>query len=334
VNEKFYGGIRFNIIGPLSFYTNKEINWVNERYYATRSRPNAWESGLEYGRHFGSKRPASLNLRMVYRDEEDTGGNISFLSGEDYLEGYSELRWRPVNDTELYGSCRIRNVWADNPQVNKRIEADFNAGLRYTWDTGFYWDSVGSIEGYVFKDLNSDGLRQRNDPPIEGVKVYLGKDNSTVTDIFGYFVFRKVKGKKAFVSIDTSAIPQGYVLTVPSSKEVSIMQGGRAQVNFGLTSHTEIRGVAFEDIDQDMQHSPNDVGLMGITVFLDDSRETTTDAFGRFSFGEVLPGDHIIRLDLNSLPRAYLPKISLKQKVTVIEGATVFQNFPMKKSAD
>ena len=77
--------------------------------------------------------------------------------------------------------------------MNKHIEANFNAGIRFLWDTGINWQAVGDIEGYVFKDLNSDGIMERDKPPVEGIKVWLGKNRSTVTDIFGYYKFKNVR---------------------------------------------------------------------------------------------------------------------------------------------
>jgi hypothetical protein len=157
INERIYAGLRFSLIGALSYYINKEINWLEERYTATNTRPNALETGVDWSSQIG-KTPFFGSFRFTFRDEENTLADLSFLSGEDYIEGYTELTFRPTNDTEIYGSCRMRNVWADNPNVSKRIEASFNSGMRYLWDTGVHWESVGNIEGYIFKDLNSDGL--------------------------------------------------------------------------------------------------------------------------------------------------------------------------------
>jgi len=62
---------------------------------------------------------------------------------------------------------------------------------------------------------NSDGLRERDEPPLSGVKVWLGKKESQVTDEFGYFKFPKARGKSAYVTLDTATLPSGYMLTIP-----------------------------------------------------------------------------------------------------------------------
>ncbi|MDD4954371.1 MAG: pilus assembly protein N-terminal domain-containing protein, partial [Candidatus Omnitrophica bacterium] len=248
INERANLGLRFSLIGQLYYYLRREMNWVDEVYYGTHSKPSAWETGLDYSNQLG-KSPFYLDFRFTYRDEKDTVSNLTFLSGEDYIEGYSQLTYRPSDNTEFYGSCRVRNVWADNPIVAKRIEANFNAGMRYFWDTGVHWDAIGDIDGYVFKDYNSDGLRQRDEPPVEGVKLWLSKDRSAVSDIFGYYRFKGVRARKAYVALDSTTLPPGFTLTVPAMQEVAIAHHRSARVDFGIISRSDIFGVLFEDID-------------------------------------------------------------------------------------
>lgn len=330
VNDKIYLGLRFNLIGDLHYYLNKETSWLEERYTATKRKPNAWETGVDWSGQL-SNSPYYGNFRFTYRDEEDAESTLSFLSGEDYIESYGELSYRPDNNKEFYGSCRVRNVWADNPSVSKRFEVAFNAGMRYLWNTGLRWDSVGSIEGYVFKDLNSDGLRQRDEAPIEGMKVWIGKDKSQVTDLFGYYKFKNIKGRKAFVNFDASMIPTGFVLTVPVTQEVLIAQGQTVRVDFGMISRCEIRGLVFEDVDGNGGYSREDIGLEGVGFILDDNIRVLSDSSGSYSFPNVNAGEHTVTLDLETLPIHYLPKAAIKEHITIYEGVTYIYNIPLGK---
>ena len=226
---------------------------------------------------------------------------------------------------------RARSVWAEVPATTKRVEADLNAGMRYIWDTGIHWDSIGDIDGYVFKDYNSDGLRNRDDPPIEGIKVWLGKDKSAVTDIFGYYRFRKVKARKAFITLDTASLPQGYVLTVPVSQEIALSQGRTSRVDFGLISRSEISGTIFEDINKDGNFSREDKSVQGVTVTLENGSTAVSDPLGRYIFTNVSVGEHTLTLDLNSVPLSYLPETSVIKKIALFEGATYINNIPLKK---
>lgn len=332
-NERLFASARLNLIGHLYYYANKEVNWLNEVFNDTHSLPNVFETGLDWSDQIG-KGPFHATMRFTYRDEENTASELSFLSGEDYIEGYSELNYRPKPDLELYSSVRIRNVWADNPRVAKRYEANFNAGMRYLWDTGVSWQSSGDIEGYVFKDLNSDGIMDRNEAPVEGVTVWVGKARSVVTDIFGYYLFKSVKGKLARVSLDTDTLPDGYVLTVPAVQQTQLFNHQISRLDFGIASRSEISGFVFEDRNGDGVFGTGDVGVKGAEIVLDETRKTVTDASGRYSFVSVKPDEHLLQLNLETLPVYFIPKVPLAKKILLFEGATYYYNIPVKRNPD
>ncbi|MCX5701784.1 MAG: pilus assembly protein N-terminal domain-containing protein [Candidatus Omnitrophica bacterium] len=329
LNDKIRLGLRFNLINELYYYLNKEFNWLEERFSGNRSQPNAMEMGLDWSKQI-LESPFYGSLRFSYRDEEDTNSPLSFLSGEDYIECYTSLIYRPTPEIEAYCYSRIRNIWADNPNVNKRVEADFNAGLRYLWNTGFRWESEGAIEGYVFKDFNGDGLRQRDEPPVEGVKIWLGKDKSQVTDMFGYYKFSKVKAKKAYVNIDVVTIPSGFLLTGPAIQEAAIAHRQTIGVNFGIISRSEITGIVFEDSDRNVQFGPKDLGIRGAVLLLEDGTKTTTDPSGRYYFRNIGVGKHTVTLDLNSLPYNYLPEVPVFKDIELFEGISYNYNIPIR----
>lgn len=330
-NENLSTGIRFSLIGNLYYFLNKEWNWLEARYTGERSKPEALETGFDLSGQI-ARTPFYPHLRFVYRDEEDTVSNFSYLSGEDYIEGYAELSYRPTTDSEIYCASRVRNVWAENPTVNKRIEADFNLGMRYLWNTGLRWETTASIEGYVFKDLNSDGLRQKDEAPVEGVRIWLGKNRSATTDIFGHYRFPKVKGKKVYLTLDTSTLPPGFVLTVPQRQEVTIVQSKPIQVNFGIVSRTEISGIVFYDANDDNEFNLQDQPIKGVVLTLEDGTKAITGIDGRFSFRNASVGKHLLSLDLKSLPLDYLPKIPITNEIILSEGLTYIYNIPLKKT--
>ncbi|MFH1640802.1 MAG: SdrD B-like domain-containing protein, partial [Candidatus Omnitrophota bacterium] len=330
INDRIFMGLRFSLIGELYYYINKEFNWLQDRFAGSRTEPNVLETGLDWSGQLG-KSPFYGDLRFTYHDEEDSQSNLSFLSGQDYIEGYSELSYRMSPANEIFGSIRMRNIWADNTNVTKRVEANFYAGMRYTWDTGVRWESVGNIEGYVFKDLNSDGLRQRDEAPIEGIRMWLGKEKSVVTDMFGYYKFKGVKARKAYVSMDTSTLPSGFVLTVPMVQEAGISHHRTIKLDFGIVSRSEISGVVFEDIDGDGQFGRNDKGVKGIVLILDDKQKVMTDSAGRYAFSRASVGEHTVSLDLKSVATFYLPKTTLTKKITLFEGVTYIHNIPLRR---
>ena len=333
VNDKLIFGLRTNIISSLYYYANKELNWLDARSSGVHSNPNAFETGLDWNRQIFDS-PFYGNFRVTYRDEEDTVSPLSFLAGEDYLEAYAEIAYRPKPSFETYCSARIRNIWADNPNVIRRVDASIYAGLRYTWDTGVHWNPVGTIEGVAFNDYNYDGLRQDDEPVVEGIKVFLGKDRSQITDNLGEYRFSKVRAKKANISLDTTTIPAGFVLTTPASQEVGVSQAGVVEVNFGLASRTEISGIIFEDTDNNGKFNEKDKGLKGVEIVLEDGTKALTNEAGRYTFGKAKKGIHTLKLDLNSLPSNYMPTIPILKEINLSEGATYIHNIPLQKISD
>jgi len=328
INERVLAGLRFNLLGNLYYYANQEYNFLRQRFNGVKSQPNAWETGIDW-RDDILQGPLYGSLRFTYRDEEDTTSELSFLSGEDYIESYSELGYHS-GDVEVYGGCSFRNIWKENPNTKKRTEMTFNAGLRYLWDTGLRWESVGNIEGYVFKDLNSDGLRQRDEPPVEGINITVGKRTST-TDLFGYYKVKGIRARKAGVSIDTTKLPAGYVLTVPSTQEVNILHNRTIRVDFGITARSEISGMVFEDANSNGRIDIGEKGVANVILVIDGHKKTVSDRSGRYIFSNVGVGEHTLTIDLSSLPVQYLPLVPIKKDITLYEGITYVYDIPLSK---
>lgn len=329
-NEKFYAGLRFSVIGALYYYFNRELNWLTERNIGDRVRPNVTETGFDWYDRIG-RSPFWGSMRFTYRDEERADSPLSFLAGEDYIEGYGELSFRPAEGQEIYASARIRNIWKENPTVISRLEASFNVGMKLLWDTGLRWDAVSTIEGYVFKDYNSNGLMERDEPPVFGIKIWLGKNKFQIADELGYFKFVNVRGKIAYVTLDTGTLPVGYMLTVPVTQGVPIANAAIAKVYFGITSRSEVRGIVFEDLNGDGEYSIGEKGVSGVAITLDGDKTVITGLDGNYVYSQAQPGEHSLIADLGSIPVYYLPLVALKKKFSLQEGESSVWNIPLRK---
>jgi len=329
-NEKFNAGLRFSVIGALYYYFNREINWLTESSTGNRTMPNVMETGLDWYDQIG-RSPFWGSMRFTYRDEERADSPLSFLSGQDYIEGYGELSFRPADGQEVYASARIRNIWKENPTATSRVEASFNVGMKLLWDTGLRWDAVSTIQGYVFKDYNSNGLMDRDEPPVFGIKVWLGKNKSQITDELGYFKFANVRGKIAYLTLDTGTLPAGYMLTVPVTQGIPIANAAASKVYFGVTSRSEIHGIVFEDLNGDGEYSVGEKGVSGVMITLDGDKTITTGVDGSYTYSQAQPGEHELSADLNSIPVYYLPLVNLKKKFPLQEGESSVWNIPLRK---
>lgn len=334
INEKISTGIRFSLVRELYYFLNKDFNWLHERFTGNDSRPEVLETGFDWSSQI-FKSPFYGYARILYRDEKETGSPLSFLSGEDYIEGHTTLSYKPAPDQELYCSTRIRKVWPEQTDVNRRIEADFNAGMRYLWDTKMRWEPIGTIEGYVFKDMNSDGIREDGEQPLEGIRLWLGK-KSIVSDASGHYKFDKIRARKAYVNLDTQTLPVGFVLTVPVTQEAGILNHEKVRLDFGVISRSEIWGIVFLDLNGDgaFNISQGEKGIKGVILLLESGLKAVTDGNGQYRFSNVSVGEHIVALDLNTLPVEYLPTVPLKKTTVVFEGVSYNYNIPVKKSGN
>jgi hypothetical protein len=331
VNNRILAGLSFNIVKDLNYFINEELGWVVPDRTQELATPRAFQTGLDWYKQI-FKSPFGINLRFMYRDEEDAESPFSFLSGEDYIEGYGEVSYKPKPDIEAFLNMRVRNVWAENPGTRKYMDVNFYSGLRCLWDTGLSWESVGAVEGYVFKDENGDGLRQRDEAPVEGIKVWLGKDKSQTTDLFGSYRFNRVRARKAFVNIDTTTVPTGFLLTTPATQEAPIIQGKPIEINFGISSRTEVSGVIFDDPTGKNELSPDSVGVKGVAVYLEDGTRAVTDDYGRYSFRKMSLGAHKLSLDLSTVPGSFIPTVPVFVDFELTEGQSFNYNIPLKKS--
>jgi hypothetical protein len=329
-DNKVILGMRFSVIGDLFYYLTHEYNWLLARYYGTRTNPWAIETGFDWNRQIFDS-PFYGNFRVAYRNEENTSSPVSFLAGEDYLEWSAELTYRPIPDFETFVSSRLRTTWPESTSTSRRVDLSLYAGLRYTWDTGFRWDTIGAIEGYVFKDDNQDGLRENSEDPVPGVKIKAGKSGEVETDKDGYFYLPEIKGKKCSVSLTTSSLPAGFVATTPVIQEIDIRHGKIAVINFGLTSRTEIWGMIFEDRNDNGKFTPGDKPVKGVIVTLEDGKKAITDGSGRYAFTTIRPGKHKVTLDITSLSSDLLPSVPVYKDVTVSEGASFVYNVPCRR---
>ncbi|MHC4880029.1 MAG: SdrD B-like domain-containing protein, partial [Planctomycetota bacterium] len=89
----------------------------------------------------------------------------------------------------------------------------------------------GSIHGFKFEDLNGDGIRQANEPPLPGVTIELGAVSmtgvdpvgSTVTDQNGEYWFQWLEPGVTYVV--TEVAPAGSVQTTPDPAPIFIGSG-------------------------------------------------------------------------------------------------------------
>lgn len=328
-SDSITAGVTLRILNNLYYYASREVSWLTEEYSGEQSQPACIQTGVEYSRRLFSL-PVYTTLRVGYRNEDDASSVHSFLAGEDSIEYFGELIYRPRDDFELFVSSRLKDIWADSAGADSRSEIEMRAGGRLFWDTGLSWNPTGAVTGVVYNDYNDDGRKQSDEPGIENVRMSIGGEQS-FTDKNGYYNFTHVRAKKARVNLDAASLPEGFVLSGPDTQEIKITHKDIAHADFGIISRSEIQGVVFEDVDADGQFSVNDIGVGRVRIFLENGAAVRTDSKGQYYFRKAAVGKHTVTLDLESLALEYLPCVPLTKEITLYEGISYIYNVPLQR---
>ena len=323
-------GFQTRIVQDLNFTLEQEWNHLEEPNIRRISHPRALTYTFDYN-HRLFDTPMVLDARLRIRDEEDVVSTQSFMRGEDSTEVSMTLNYRESPDWELYATGSLTKFKPESVTIpDKRIEAQLITGLRYLYDTGFRWEGVGSFEGWVFKDLNGDGIRQDDEPGIPGASVKAETGQEAVTDENGRYQLKSVKGRSTVLTLQSQNIPYGYVPTNSFRKELPIVMNSVQKADFGLVPRSEITGIVYNDLNGNGRYDLTEKGVRKIKVILDGAQNAQTNILGVYTFSDVLAGEHTASLDLRSLPDGYLPVEVPKKTFTVFEGLRYELPFALK----
>ncbi len=321
-------GLGFNLVGNLYWNISESFNFTKNTLSGETTNSRVMETALSYySRIFDS--PFYGRFRLSYRDEEDAGSILSYLSGEDRLELQAELSYRPNPYFDAYLSGRVANVWAETEGTTKHLDAEVRYGVRIAWDTGLRWNTKGGVQGFVFYDLDGDSFKDIGEGGVKGVLINATAKKGDITNNNGFYLIQDIIGKEARVSVDLNSIPRGFTLTTPSFYDFGIKHNEIERFNFGITARAEIVGVVFVDLNGNNKFDRGEDSLGGVVVVLDDTNKVTTDDGGQYLFRQVLPGEHLLKIDLKTIPAKYIPKVSLRKKIELEEGTSYFYNIPL-----
>jgi len=101
----------------------------------------------------------------------------------------------------------------------------------------------GVILGKVFADCNANGVQDKDEPGVPGVRIYLEDGAFARTDIDGKYSFLETRPRTHVAKVDPSTLPQGATLSVLSqrnagdagSRFVDAKDGELAKADFALT---------------------------------------------------------------------------------------------------
>lgn len=328
--NQFALGLQTELMWGINFSVSQEWNQLDEYNADSTTYPSALVMMMDYSHRLGDT-PFYTDINLRLRDEENTESQNSFMTGEDSAEISGGLYYREYEHMELFLTGTMEFFEPEGPRSTAaRVENNIYAGMRYLFDTGIRWQGVGSFSGLVFKDLNSDGLRQPDEPGLPGQTVVSGDGKEAVTDESGHYAINSVAGKMAVLTLDSTKIPYGYTATGPMRREIPIVQNETVEADFGLVPRSEFTGIIFNDLNGNGKYDPTDVGVKKVRVRLEDGETARSNNIGVYSFPKIVAGEHTALLDLSTLPQGYLPQDVPKKSFTVFEGLRFEMNFPLR----
>lgn len=185
---------------------------------------------------------------------------------------------------------------------------------------------VGSVSGFVWNDLNGNGLFEGTEPGLEGWTLFVdlnsdgvlnGAETQATTGTDGsYSIPGVTPGTISIVELAKS----GWHSTAPltGKRSLTLRNGENASgINFGNAQlrDSSIRGVVFADTDKDGSQGALEHGLAGIVVYLDLNNDgnwnegmepstvssadlyytPTVDEAGSYSFTHLGTGTYTVR---------------------------------------
>ncbi|MBI3195338.1 MAG: VCBS repeat-containing protein, partial [Ignavibacteriae bacterium] len=209
------------------------------------------------------------------------------------------------------GIITVRNghdtTFTITPNSNYRIDSVIVDGIfvgtssTYTFDSvtanhtirATFAQSVGSISGRKFEDVNGNGIFDGSDGVLGGWRMYLSYTccdtaplASTLTDINGYYLFSNLLPDNYTIS---EQLQSGWLRTFPDSGYYTIALSGGDSItgkDFGNYKYGSISGQKFSDENANGIQDSSESGVKNWKIYLAGSvnDSTTTDSLGYYSF--------------------------------------------------
>lgn len=241
----------------------------------------------------------------------DSGGHFAL---DNVLYGNYELLFELASDTEIH---------AGNADTKNKLSVSV-AGETKHIDVALI--QFGSIEGALW---NLDKSTQN----LSNIQISLLNNNkeqleTLVSDESGSFKFTKLLPGEYYLS---AILQEGFQFarnidlddresiilseSAPLSKTLSLSMGeNKVACDIGIGALGKLGDFVWLDIDEDGMQDAGEPGLPNIMVRLYQkgqlTNETTSDAYGRYSFEKIYPGAYTVEV---SIPRGLLPTKQQKE---------------------
>ncbi|HEV3084349.1 MAG TPA: SdrD B-like domain-containing protein, partial [Gemmataceae bacterium] len=283
------------------------------------SDPN--DNGL---RDSGDQPIAGTTITLTGSNDLGSPVNLTTTTGADGSYQFTNLRpgTYTLTETQPAGYLQGKNNLgalggtAGNDQFSGIIVTPAAAGSNYNFGEVL----PASLSGYVYSDLNDNGLRDSGDQPIAGTTITLTGSNdlgapvnlTTMTAADGSYQFSNLRPGTYTL---TETQPAGYLQGKNNlgslggaagndlfSGIIAIAAATGSNYNFGEVLPASLSGYVYSDVNDNGLRDGGDQPIAGTTITLTGSNDlgipvnltTTTAADGSYQFSNLRPGTYTL----------------------------------------
>ena len=222
---------------------------------------------------------------------------------------------KSVTLSEIFGLLGNLPMFAPHPlAVSKTVDRDVASGgdrLLYTLQVGNSGAQLGATR--VVDTLPSGVVYAPGTARVDGVAVEPQRSGRVLTWTFPAL---STQHTIVYACVVMPFTPEGSTLI--NVVDVDAHSGGGFDARASASADTlvtagalgnriVITGRVFVDAARTGRFRPEDRGIAGVRVYLEDGESVTTDTYGRFTFPSVHPGQHVLRVDATTLPAGVRP---------------------------
>lgn len=191
--------------------------------------------------------------------------------------------------------------------------------------------SSGVLTGVVYRDVNGNGMRDRNEPGVNGIQVVLDELYTVSTDAEGRYTIFNVAPGIHRVNIDPLNLPVLYN-TAERYRSVYVVSGATIKEDLGLQVVAGVSGRVFIDDNGNGVYDLGETLLAGVRVRTEKETWATSGKNGVY-YLQLIAGEHSLEIDPSSLPlglQAVSPKkIQVGEQGEEVNGV----DLPVRKTS-
>ncbi len=219
-----------------------------------------------------------------------------------------------------------------NPLTGRTESFELKAGdSDMSWDIGLFKQTAEEpkfcIGDFVWSDKNHNGIQEKNEQGISGVKLILLPGEKTVTTKSdGKYQFCDLKAGDYTIVVDKTTLPKGYEFTKPNAGDdtkdsdinpktaksgtIKLKDKSVANVDVGLYKPEEpkfcIGDFVWSDSNRNGIQEIGERGVKGVKLILLPTRaKTKTDENGNYQFCGLKAGKYTLIVDRRSIENGY-----------------------------